>query len=408
MFAPTARSDEPAQQRYWAYRPVVRPEIPDVSAKDLVRTPIDAFLLKRLEDRRISFSPPASKQALLRRAKFDLLGLPPTAEEVDEFLRDDSPQAFEKLLDRWLASPHYGERWGRMWLDVVRYADSAGFNADPLRPLAYKYRDYVIAAFNADLPYNRFVQEQLAGDELFPESESAATATGFLRLPPDESNASDVYLARQDLLNDLTGAVGSIFLGQSFGCAQCHDHKFDEITQSDFYRLQAFFAGVIPVDALPVGTAAEQVAYEQALEEWLKQTDDLRAELHRLEADARAAAVADKRGRFPESVWAAIGVPVERRNALEHQLAFYTERQLVLPEDQLDKKLSADQKKRRKELQQQLKEHIAQRPKPPKAVQIMGATDGTKTPATHLLAGGSYNKPERELQPGFPCAIEGA
>ena len=137
LFAQLAQADEPAKERYWAYRPVSRPAVPVVAAKDRVRTPIDAFLLKRLEERKIAFSPPAAKEVLLRRAKFDLLGLPPTPEEIDEFNRDDSPQAFEKLLDRWLASPHYGERWGRMWLDVVRYADSAGFNADPLRPLAY-------------------------------------------------------------------------------------------------------------------------------------------------------------------------------------------------------------------------------------------------------------------------------
>ena len=170
-------AEEPAPakpaEKYWAYRPVVRSAVPTVQHMDQVATPIDAFLLSKLEAKGLTFSPEATREELLRRAKFDLHGLPPTPEERERYLNDQEPRAFERLLDSLLESPLYGERWGRIWLDVVRFADSAGYNADPLRPLAYKYRDYVIRSFNRDTPYNRFIQEQLAGDELFPNDPEA-------------------------------------------------------------------------------------------------------------------------------------------------------------------------------------------------------------------------------------------
>ncbi|MCH7987652.1 MAG: DUF1549 domain-containing protein, partial [Planctomycetes bacterium] len=193
---------------HWSFQPVHRPELPSLKRPHRIRSPIDVFLLSRLEKDGLTFSQPAAKRELLRRVKFDLLGLPPTADEIEQFGKDDSPNAYEQLIDRFLASPQYGEAWGRYWLDLVRFAETAGFNADPDRPLAYKYRDYVIRSFNNDTPYDRFIQEQIAGDELFPESVDALIATGYNRMWPDESNASDVLLARQDTLNDLTANVG--------------------------------------------------------------------------------------------------------------------------------------------------------------------------------------------------------
>ena len=246
-------------ERAWAYRPVVRPELPETAGAEV--SPIDRLLAKRRAEKGVETTSPARPAELLRRLKFDLLGLPPTPEELAAFEADSSDSAYRQWVETWLASPHYGERWGRIWLDLVRYSDTAGYNADPLRPLAWKYRDYVISAFNNDTPYDRFLSEQIAGDELYPKSQAALVGTGFLRLPPDESNASDVVLARQDTLNDLTAAVGSVLLGQSLGCAQCHDHKYDPLAQKEYYSLQAFFAAVIPVEKqVAVSTPEVQAA----------------------------------------------------------------------------------------------------------------------------------------------------
>jgi hypothetical protein len=388
--------------KHWAFQPIHRPAVPQVKSTDGLRTPIDAFIRARLEGKGLAMQPEASRRELIRRAKFDLLGLPPTPDEIDAFLADKRPDAYERLIDRFLASARYGETWGRMWLDLVRFAETAGFNADPDRPLAYKYRDYVIRAFNANKPYDRFAAEQLAGDELYPHSVEALVATGYNRMWPDESNASDVLLARQDVLNDLTQNVGSVFLGVSIGCAQCHDHKFDPLPQTDFYRLQAFFAGIVPVDRVPVGTQQELVAYRKKLAAWKERTKPIRDELHVIETNARAKAAAIKRRKFPPRVLQAIDTAEEDRTALDWQLTFFSERQITLKEQQILKQLKTEQRKRRKELQRQFAELKKQKPKPPATADVMAAVElPSGPPKTHLLSGGSYTKPDELLQPGF-------
>ncbi len=180
------------QLNHWAYQKVTKPKPPAVRNRAWVRTPVDAFVLAKLEDKGISPSPAADKITLLRRATFDLTGLPPTPEEVSAFLSDKSPRAFEKVVDRLLGSPHYGEKWARHWLDLARYAESEGFKADETRPNAWRYRDYVIKSFNEDKPYDRFIKEQIAGDELWPDDPDAVVATGFNRHYPDEYNARNL------------------------------------------------------------------------------------------------------------------------------------------------------------------------------------------------------------------------
>jgi hypothetical protein len=229
---------------HWAFTPVKRPPLPETRNPKLeTRNPIDAFVHARLRDKGLSPSPEADRRTLVRRLKFDLLGLPPTPEEAEAFARDPDPAAYEKLADRYLASPHFGERWARHWLDVVRYADSHGFEMNNPRPTAYHYRDYVIRAFNADLPFDRFVREQIAGDTL-----GADAATGFLVAGPwDQVKSPDPVLTanqRADELHDLIGTTGSAFLGLTVACARCHDHKFDPIPAEDYYRVKAVFAGV--------------------------------------------------------------------------------------------------------------------------------------------------------------------
>jgi hypothetical protein len=235
----------------WALQTMVRPEVPRARVPSAVADPIDAFILARLDKAGLEPAPPADRPTLIRRATFDLLGLPPTPEEIDAFLVDRSPTAYERLIDRLLASPHHGERWARHWLDVARFAESNGFEHDKIRDHAWRYRDYVIASLNADRPYARFVAEQIAGDVLEPTSHEAIAATGFLVAGPwDEANqiqksATMRQRAREEELEDMVAAVGQTFLGLTVNCARCHDHKFDPIRQRDYYRIKAALEGVL-------------------------------------------------------------------------------------------------------------------------------------------------------------------
>ncbi|MBS0262932.1 MAG: DUF1553 domain-containing protein, partial [Planctomycetes bacterium] len=260
----------------------------------------------------------------------------------------------------------------------------------------------VIRAFNRDTPYDRFLLEQLAGDELFPEDANAQVATGYTLLWPDESNASNILLARQDSLNDLTANIGSVFLGASIGCAQCHDHKFDPLLQVDFYRLQAFFSGIIRNDRAPVGTPAQLAAYHEQLESWKAETADLRNELHQLEFVARVKAAGDRRMKFPAVVLEAIDTPPEYRTTYQRQLAYWSERQMEINETGVASHLSDEQKRRRQQLRDQLKERERSKPRPPaeETGMIVGELHAVPPP-TYRLAAGSYDKPLEEVTPGF-------
>lgn len=227
-------------QIWWSFVKPKKPSVPTVIPSVKVN-PVDAFVIKKLKHKGLTLSPPASRRDLIRRGYFDLIGLPPTPEEVEAFEKDKSPDAWEKVIDRLLASPRYGERWGRHWLDVVRYADSGGFEGDKDRHHAWRYRDYVIDAFNTDMPYDQFIREQLAGDEIAPVNNRSLVATGYLAVGPRDivmQNAKN----RADELDDLVSTTGSAFLGLTIACARCHDHKYDPVKMSDYYRLSAIFA----------------------------------------------------------------------------------------------------------------------------------------------------------------------
>jgi mono/diheme cytochrome c family protein len=241
----------PEEREFWAFQSIQTPPAPTVQHPEQIRTPIDAFLLAGLEQKGLTFSAEADKRTLLRRACFDLLGLPPSPEEVQQFLADEAPDAYERLIERLLTSPHYGERWGRHWLDIAGYADSDGYTPeDPIRPYAYKYRDYVIRSINADKPFDQFIQEQLAGDEMVPqpyqnlsaESLDKLVATGFLRTAADGTGSGvDQKVARNQVIADTLRIVSTSLLGLSVGCAQCHNHRYDPILQTDYYRMRAIF-----------------------------------------------------------------------------------------------------------------------------------------------------------------------
>ncbi len=232
---------------FWSFRPLARPTPPPVKEGSGVRTPVDRFVLAKLEEKGIAPNGPVDRRRLIRRATFDLTGLPPTPEEVDSFVNDSDPAAYDRLLDRLLASPRYGERWARHWLDLVRFAESHGFEHDYDRPTAYHYRDFVIKALNEDMPYDRFVRLQLAGDELEPDNALALMATGFLAagVHSTQITANQVEKERYDELDDIVRTTGTAMLGLTVGCARCHDHKFDPVPTRDYYRLLSTFTTTV-------------------------------------------------------------------------------------------------------------------------------------------------------------------
>src|SRR5580658_3819880 len=296
----------PAQKNYWFFQPVKKSPVPAVKNKAWVKTPIDAFILAKLEENKLQPNPRADKITLLRRATIDVTGLPPTQEEIQAFLSDKSPNAWEKVVDGLLASPAYGERWGRHWLDVARYADSNGFKADETRPNAWRYRDYVINAFNSDKPYDRFVKEQIAGDELYPGDPEALAAIGFNRNWIDETNAAALYIRRQETLDDMTTVTGVAFMGLTYGCARCHNHKFDPILQKDYYRLQAFFANTSFGDGpLPVKDPAQRKKHDEQQAIYDEKTKDIRAEMAKILEPLRTAQLANGSKTFEPEVQAA-------------------------------------------------------------------------------------------------------
>src|ERR1051325_945048 len=240
----------------WSLKPLLKPAVPSPRNKTWQKTPIDSFILAKLEEKGMKPSTPADKKTLLRRVPFDLTGVPPTQSELEDFLKDRSAKAFEKVVDRLLASPRYGERWARHWLDVVHYADTHGHSQDRPRTNAWPYRDYVIGSFNEDKPYARFVQEQLAGDVLYPDDPQGIVALGFIAAGPWD-DSSQVYITEDSFdkrqaqnldRDDMVSTTMSTFASTTAHCARCHNHKFDPISQKEYYALQAVFAGVDRAD----------------------------------------------------------------------------------------------------------------------------------------------------------------
>ena len=387
---------------YWAFQPVKRIQAPAAGEAH----PVDAFVTEKLAKKSLAIGPEADRVTLIRRASFDLIGLPPTPEEVAAFVNDKSPDAFEKVVERLLASPHYGERWARHWLDLARYAESNGFKSDETRPTAWRYRDYVIQSFNEDKPYDRFVQEQIAGDEMWPNDPWARAATGFNRHYPDESNAANLSQRRAELLQDVTDAVGATFLGLTVGCAKCHDHKFDAILQKDYYRLQAFFANSIEDDEIFLMDAAEQADYQARLAVWEEQTKAIRDEMESMIAALRQ----DESDRLflkrDDATKDALSKPLNELSPFERQMFEKHWWQLGYTEDTYWKRLKGEQKERYQELEAQLEtfEHLH----PGEAPKAMGLRElGLESPPTHILTLANYAAPQKELiEPGFLSVLD--
>jgi hypothetical protein len=421
--AQTAAASAPAGgPQHWSYIPVVAPAVPEVQQKDWVRQPFDAFVLSKLEAKGLKPSPDADRATFIRRATLDVWGLLPSPEEVEAFATDQSPNAYEKLADRLLASPHYGERQARRWLDLARYADSAGFQGDATRPNYYRYRDYVIYSFNQDKPFSRFIQEQLAGDELFPNNQEALTATGFLTGYPDNPNSRDLVQRKYQITTDMTDTVGSVFLGTTLGCARCHNHKSDKITQKDYYSFQAFFANTSTTEDIAAAKGYAEEAFEKEQAKYDLAIKDIKAQRLAILGPVREKALKYHKERYLTDSRESIFKPEKDWNALDrwvnHRLvnANVTNDEIIgasylryASEDKESPDFGPEAKERWEKWQkltQQLKEFDKQKPKSGSdtitGVSELGHPDA---PPSHILFGGNHERPLDEVQPTFPVAM---
>ena len=346
------------EKAWWAYQPIKRAELPAGAAAH----PVDRFIDARLAKEGLTPSGEAERAVLIRRVTFDLTGLPPSPEEVTAFVQDNEPQAYDKLVDRLLASPAYGQRMARAWLDLVRYADSDGFRIDDFRPTAWRYRDYVIKAFNENKPYDRFVQEQIAGDELFPGDPDALTALGYLRHWIYEYNNRDARGQWENILNDVTDTTGDVFLGAGMQCARCHDHKFDPILQRDYYALRSFFNNTVPVEDRIAWTEAQAAEHARQLAKWEKETQAIRAEIDALEKKYRADATKKAVVMFPDDIQAMIAKPEAQRTPYEQQIAALAWRQVDYEYNRLDRSIKGADSVKHADLKRKLAEHDKLKP----------------------------------------------
>jgi hypothetical protein len=392
-----------ADRQLWAYRRPMRAPVPPASDAAWNRSPIDAFLFASLKAKGLTPSPRADRRTLVRRAYLDLLGLPPSPAEVDAFVKDPDPAAWPKLVDRLLASPHYGERWARHWLDLVRYADSGGFEFDVDRPEAWRYRDYVVKAFNDDKPYSQFVREQIAGDEYAPGSDEAMVATGFLRLGPEGGGGSE--RGRQDQLDDLISTTTLTFIGMTVGCARCHNHKFDPIPQMDYYRLQAIFFSTRGIDhplvpAHEVGAQRAETARIDGLIRPLRQTK------RQMEAPYLKQLVDAEVAKLPEYLQTAWKTPSAERTEGQRLNVAQIERTLQndslrnrITENDIVALMDAPTRRAHGELVDRIAAIEKQKPAPLPVARAIGEPARQPRPS-YFLHRGSVDAKGPEVQPG--------
>ena len=362
----------PEARDYWAFKLPVKASVPNVSTR--FQHPIDRFLEQARQDKGLNAAPRANRLILLRRAYLDLVGLPPSPEDVAAFLADTAPGAWERLIDRLLASPHYGERWGRHWLDVARYADSSGFEHDYDRPNAWRYRDYVIRAFNEDKPYDVFLKEQIAGDELDAKTDDTMIATGFLRAGPRVAfREKDNPERRYEYLDDLIATTGRGVLGLTVQCARCHNHKFDPIPQKDYYSLVATFFGYVET-TYPLAPRAEADAYEKTLKDLEARQASLKAEIKKIDAPYEGRLKQEAYKRFPENVQRAIAKPETERTPGEQLLAQQVIEQPNVSRQALARVMTPEDAARKKVLEDRIAAFDKEKPRPLPVAEIV--TDG--------------------------------
>ncbi|MBC3874002.1 DUF1549 and DUF1553 domain-containing protein [Undibacterium flavidum] len=419
-----AKSNAGANNKAWAYTEVKAPEIPAVKQKAWVRNPIDAFVLAKLENAKLKPSPETDRGTYIRRATLDAWGILPTVEEVRAFENDKTPNAYEKLVDRLLASPHFGERQARRWLDLARYADSAGFQNDNTRPNNYRYRDYVINAFNQDKPFNQFVLEQVAGDELYPDSQDAKIATGFLAGYPDNSNSRDLVQRKYQIATDMTDLVGETFLASTIGCARCHNHKADKVSQKEYFQLQAFFSNTQFDERVRLTKGTETEAdkeFAKAQAEYNELTKDIRAKQRAILDTVRAEGRKYHNERYLTDSRDSIFKPEKEWNALDRWVNFRkdavaTEQDIVAylrisAEDKGTTEYKEENAAKYKEYQKltaDLRKFDKFRPTKGGSNFYTTAVEIGKDPIpTQLRFGGIHERPLETVEPGLPALWAG-
>lgn len=419
---PAAAGKAPAKlaaKPLWSYQPVRAVEVPEVKQKQWVRTPIDAFVLAKLEEKGIKPSRDADRAAFIRRATLDVWGLIPTPDEVKTFVDDRSPDAYEKLVDRLLESPRYGERQARRWLDLARYADSSGFQNDVTRPNNWRYRDYVITAFNQDKPFNQFIKEQIAGDEIAPGNPDVIVATGFLAGYPDNANSRDLVQRKYQITTDMTDTVGEVFLAQSVGCTRCHDHKFDKITAKEYFQLQAFFANTSEIDDIPAVIGQQELDYRKQQAKWDEATKEIRRERSVILASVKDKALKYHKERYltdsresifkPESEWTPHDRWINHRLdnvTTEEDLAGYLDVSGTQKDSAEYDVANAEKYERYKKLTDDLKKFDKLKPeKGSDKITAMTELGHPEAPATFKFFGGDHERPLEEVEPAFPEAM---
>lgn len=404
---PENRLGNPAEQRvespgtrvtegdraFWSFQPIEDPAVPRPARQDWCETPIDAFIAKGLEDADLQPNPAAEPEQLIRRLHYDLTGLPPSELLVAAYVADPSPAHYAKIVDRLLASPEYGERWGRHWLDLVRYAETNSYERDNAKPEVWRYRDYVIDSFNAGKPFDLFTAEQLAGDEM-PYSDQRLIATGYYRLGLWDDEPADPKLARYDELDDIVATTSQVFLGLTINCARCHEHKIDPIPHADYYRMLSFFAGVnrygqrgydsvAAASLRPLAPPQQSQAYLQATEEYKTQKRKLDGIIHQFERRLREDLVQVEKEEFRHEM---NRVPLARQRVGK----LFKEAEVDLYERSL---------RERRELQ---------RNKPPTLAQALCVTEaGSQPPPTHVLTRGNPHAEADPVEPRFPEVLGG-
>ncbi|MBM3740901.1 MAG: DUF1549 domain-containing protein, partial [Acidobacteria bacterium] len=381
----------PGERNFWSFRPVVRPAVPGGAAN-----PVDAFLRAGWAKRGLKPAPQASRRTLIRRAYLDLLGLPPSPEEAAAFEQDSSPKAWENLVERLLASQHYGERWARHWLDLVRFADSGGFEYDNERPTAFRYRDYVTAAFNKDKPYDEFIREQIAGDE-YPGGSEKTIATGFLRLGPENNIKNE--LTRQDELDDIISTTSLSFLGMTLGCARCHNHKFDPIPQKDYYRIQAVFFSTKGQN-FPLVDAGLVKQYDAEQ----KRIDEAQAPLKKrktaIEKPHRDRIFEERVARLAPYMQEAWRTPESKRTEGQKLNARQIERTLQITDADLVARMPPEEKSEHQQTADAIKSLEGSRPKMYDSA--LAITEAGRDPqVSHFLHRGSLGNKGSAVQPGI-------
>ena len=398
------------ERAHWSFVSPKRPAIPAWPfATPASANPIDAFVAKRLNEHGLNFSPAADPRTLIRRLSFDLTGLPPSPELVEAFLADPSPKAYEALVDRFLASPHFGERWAQHWLDVVRFAESNGYEADGERPHAWRYRDYVVSSWNRDKPYDQFLREQIAGDLLAGDRDPRETAelwaaTGLHRCGPVHMVGGNIdpAILRQEVLTEMVNGLGSAVLGITMGCARCHDHKFDPISLGDYYRLQAFFGGTKFAE-VSLATDADRAAFKAQQTQVQARISPLNRQIQQLEAPYRERLLAEKKAKLEPDARKAVETPAAERTEGQKRLVSESQFILRIYWDEVLAIMSPSDRAERDRLKAEVRRLKSELPAPlPQAWAVRDLDDQAET---HILKRGDIQRKAGTVGPGFPRVI---